>query len=139
MGERRRSATSSLMTALAMPHDKLDLWLAEPARDAANLSIFDGFVTAIVAGPRSIDPPERICPLLGIEIDASNHSGTPEYTAIYSVAVPHHAIVETLSTAPKMFEPIFIRPGFYTAMNLRVSARASFRDSRLGRSNPAGR
>jgi uncharacterized protein len=43
--------------------------------------MLDGFVTAIVAGPVSMDPPEWMCPLRGIEIDAFNHGGTPEDSA----------------------------------------------------------
>jgi uncharacterized protein len=60
--------------------------------------MLDGFVTAIVAGPVSMDPPEWLCPLLDIESDAFNHGGTPEFAAISAVAVRHNAIVETLST-----------------------------------------
>lgn len=129
------------MTAVAMPLDELDRWLQGRAGAAAtSLSMLDGFVTAIVAGPVSIDPPGWICPLLGIEIDAFNHGGTPEFAAISAVAVRHNAIVETLSTAPKTFEPIFARKpnreidagpwceGFYSAMKLRLSAWAPLRN-----------
>ena len=57
------------MTAVAMPLDKLDVWLqGRTGAAATNLSMLDGFVTAVVAGPVSMDPPEWICPLLGIEI-----------------------------------------------------------------------
>jgi uncharacterized protein len=102
--------------------------------------MLDGFVTAVVAGPVSMDPPDWICPLLGIEIDAFNHGGTPEFAAISAVAVRHNAIVETLSNAPKTFEPIFAHKpnhdidagpwceGFYAAMNLRLSAWAPLRN-----------
>src|SRR5438309_674287 len=62
---------------------------------ATNRSMLDGFVTAVVAGPVSMDSPEWICPLLGIGIDAFNHGGTPEFAAISAVAVRHNAIVET--------------------------------------------
>src|ERR1700678_4496559 len=64
---------------------------------------------SVVAGPVSMDPPDWICPLLGIEADAFNHGGTPEFAAISAVAVRHNAIVETLSNAPTTFEPIFAR------------------------------
>jgi uncharacterized protein len=96
----------------------------------------------IAAGPVSMDPPEWICPLLGIEVDAFNHGGTPEFAAISAVAVRHIVIVETLSKAPKTFEPIFARKpnrdidagpwceGLYAAMKLRLSAWAPL-------SNPA--
>jgi hypothetical protein len=70
--------------------------------------MLDGFVTAIVAGPVSMDPPEWICPLLGIDLDAFNHGDTPEFAAIAAVAVRHNTIVETLSTSPKTFEPILV-------------------------------
>jgi len=54
-----------------MPLDKLDSWLqGRTGAAAASLSMLDGFVTAIVAGPVSIDPREWICSLLGIEPDA---------------------------------------------------------------------
>ena len=125
------------MTAVAMPLDKLDLWLqGRTGAAATNLAMLDGYVSAVVAGPVSMDPPEWICSLLGIEIDAFNHGGTPEFAAISAVAVRHNAIVETLSKAPKTFEPIFARKpnldidagpwceGFYAAMKLRLSAWA---------------
>src|ERR1700682_2917049 len=110
MSARRRRSAHPPMTAVAMPLDKLDLWLqVRTGAAATNLSMLDGFVTAVVAGPVSMDPPEWICPLLGIGIDAFNHGGTPEFAAISAVAVRYNAIVETLTNAPKTFEPIFWR------------------------------
>ena len=44
--------------------------------------MLDGYVSAIVAGPVSLDPPNWICPLLAIDADAFNHGGTPEFAAI---------------------------------------------------------
>jgi uncharacterized protein len=129
------------MTKVAMPLDKLDVWLqGRTGAAATSLSVLDGFVTGVVAGPVSMDPPEWICPLLGIGIDAFNHGGTPEFAAISAVAVRHNAIVETLTNAPKTFEPIFVRKpgkdidagpwceGFYAAMKLRLSAWAPLRN-----------
>jgi uncharacterized protein len=133
MSARRRLAHPP-MTAVAMPLDKLDLWLRGRTGAAASLSMLDGYVAAVVAGPVSMDPPEWICPLLGIDIDAFNHGGTPEFAAISAVAVRHNRIVEMLSTEPKTFEPILVRKpnreidaapwcqGFYAAMKLRWSA-----------------
>jgi uncharacterized protein len=143
MSAHRRRSAHPPMTAAAMPLDKLDAWLpgrTDHGAAATNLSMLDGFVTAVVAGPVSMNPPEWICPLLGIEIDAFNHGGTPEFAAISAVAVRHNAIVETLSKAPKTFEPIFARKpnrdidagpwceGFYAAMKLRLSAWAPLRN-----------
>lgn len=74
------------MTTVAMSLDELDVWLqGRTGAAATNLSMLDGFVTAVVAGPVSMDPPEWICPLLGIGIDAFNHGGTPEFAAISAV------------------------------------------------------
>ncbi len=88
MSARRRRSAHPPMTAVAMPLDKLDVWLqGRTGAAATNLSMLDGFVTAIVAGPVSMDPPEWICPLLGIEINAFNHGGTPEFAAM-SVIMP---------------------------------------------------
>jgi len=143
MSARRRHSAHPPMAAVAMPLDKLDLWLqgrTDHGAAATNLSMLDGFVTAIVAGPVSMDPPEWICPLLGIEIDAFNLGDTPDFAAISAVAVRHNAVVETLSNAPETFEPIFARKpnhevdagpwceGFHAAMKLRLSAWAPLRN-----------
>jgi uncharacterized protein len=127
------------MAKTAMPLDELDQWLpgrADLQPAATNLSMLDGYVTAIVAGPVSFDPREWICPLLPIDADAFNHGGTPEFAAISAVAVRHNDISNILSTAPDQFEPIYRRKpnreidarpwcrGFYAAMQLRMSAWA---------------
>jgi len=127
------------MAKAAMPLDDLEQWLrgrADRQPAATNLSMLDGYVTAIVAGPVSFDPREWICPLLAIDADAFNHGGTPEFAAISAVAVRHNDISNILSEAPGRFEPIYRRKpnrdidarpwcrGFYTAMQLRISAWA---------------
>jgi len=56
MSARRRRPAHPPMTAVAMPLDKLDVWLqgrAHQGAAATNLSMLDGFVTAVVAGPVS--------------------------------------------------------------------------------------
>src|ERR1700682_1875176 len=141
MSARRRRSAHPPMTAVAMPLDKLDLWLqGRTGAAATNLSMLDGFVTAIVAGPRATGARGGGRPPLGIEVAAFNHGGTPEFAAISAVAVRHNVIVETLSKAPKSFEPIFARKpnrdidagpwceGFYAAMKLRLSAWAPLRN-----------
>ena len=105
----RRRAPSASMAKAAMPLDELDQWLRgrvdrQPA--ATNLSMLDGYLTAIVAGPVSFDPREWICPLFAIDADTFNHAGTPEFAAISAVAVRHNDISNILSTAPDRFEPI---------------------------------
>src|ERR1700746_1965117 len=108
MSARRREPSASMAKA-AMPLDELEQWLGgrtggPPA--ATNLSMLDGYVTAVVVGPVSFDPREWICPLLAIDADAFNHGGTPEFAAISGVAVRHSDNRTTLATAPSRFEPI---------------------------------
>ncbi|GLH77023.1 hypothetical protein SSBR45G_19310 [Bradyrhizobium sp. SSBR45G] len=126
-----------------MPLDELDRWLqtrAELHPTATSLAMLDGYVAAIVAGPVSISPPDWICPLLAIDIDAFNHGGTPEFAAISAVALRHNEISNTLSTVPDRFKPMHRREaggaidarswcqGFYAAMQLRPAAWAPLLD-----------
>jgi len=124
----------------AMPLDRLDLWLHQRANSriplhpaATSVPMLDGFVTAIVAGPTSFNPPDWICPLLGVEFAAFT-SENEETSAICAVALRHNEISNTLSTAPKTFEPMFARKpdggidvqswcnGFFAAIQLRPQA-----------------
>lgn len=72
-------------------------WLSQrPSAWGKNLSIIDGFVTAVVVGPVSMDPLKWICPLLGIEPAAFNTGGTPEFAAIKAIMRWHNRISDTL-------------------------------------------
>jgi uncharacterized protein len=131
-----QGAAPSAMAEAAMPLDQLEQWLQARAdrRPAATIPMLDGYITAIVAGPVSMNPPDWICPLLAVDADAFNHGGTPELAAISAVVLRHNVISNTLSTAPERLQPIFrlkpgggvdVRPwcqGFYTAMKLRLLA-----------------
>jgi yecA family protein len=126
------------MADYAKPLEWLEHWLKERAKHPAprgpavcSLSGLDGFVTAIVAGPVSMPPPEWICPLLGVEPDAFNHD-TEEFSAIAATGVRHNAISDSLTAKSSSFEPLFERNaagdidarlwcmGFYAAMRLRL-------------------
>ena len=146
--KRPRRATAKrgkTMVDYAMPLYRLDLWLRNRGQStihrrpvATSLSMLDGFVAAVVAGPVSLDPPDWICPLLGVEPDAFNHDNE-EFSAIAATAVCHNTISDTLSTSPEDFEPLFIRAngdvdakpwcrGFYAAMKLRLLAWSKLLD-----------
>ncbi len=100
---------------------------------ATSLSMLDGAVTAVVAGPVSMPPEEWVCPLLGVDPDAFNHD-TEEFSAIAATLTRHNAISKTLSTRPESFEPWSVRSqdgevdpqplriGFYVVMKLRLPA-----------------
>src|ERR1700737_5015719 len=103
-----RRATSPSLAAAAMPPEELGQWLQDRAdrRPAAtSIPMLDGYVTAIVAGPVSFDPPDWICPLLVTNADAFNHGGTPEFAAITAVAMHHNYISNVLSNPPNKFNP----------------------------------
>jgi uncharacterized protein len=119
-----------------MPLAELDRWLrARSQRSVAeNLAMFDGYITAIVAGPVSLPPLDWICPLLGVAPDAYNDGSTAEFAAIGAVAERHNAISNTLAEASGRFAPIYGRNaggavdvgpwcrGFHAAMQLRPRA-----------------
>jgi yecA family protein len=126
------------MADYAMSFDKLGHWLDRRAQSttlphpkARSLSMLDGAIAAVVAGPVSMLPEEWVCPMLGVDPDAFNHD-TEEFSAIAATLMRHNAISDTLSTKPDSFEPLFLRTaegevdaqpwcmGFYAVMKLRL-------------------
>jgi uncharacterized protein len=142
-GKRRATGKSAkpaktTMADYAMSFDELGLWMSERAKSptlrhpqATSLSMLDGAIAAIVAGPVSMMQEEWICPLLGVDPDDFNHD-TRTFSAIAATLMRHNAIGETLSTEPESFEPLFVRTpegevdarpwceGFYAIMQLRL-------------------
>jgi uncharacterized protein len=141
-GKRRRTGKSAepakTMADYAMPFDRLGLWMGERAKSttlrhpqATSLSMLDGAVAAVVAGPVSMMQEEWVCPLLGVDPDDFNHD-TETFSAIAATLMRHNAIVNTLSTKPESFEPLYLRTpegevdarpwcmGFYAVMKLRL-------------------
>ena len=83
-----RKPVKTTMADYAMSFERLGQWMSERARSptlrhpqATSLSMLDGAVAAVVAGPVSIAPEEWVCPLLGVDPDAFNHD-TEEFSAI---------------------------------------------------------
>ncbi len=142
-GKRRRTGKSAepaktTMADYAMSFDRLGLWLSARSKSttlrhpqATSLSMLDGAIAAIVAGPVSMMPEEWVCPLIGVDPDDFNHD-TETFSAIAATLMRHNAISNTLSTKPERFEPLFERKpdgevdarpwcmGFYAVMNLRL-------------------
>lgn len=93
-----------------MPLDELDRWLRAPRKHkpaADSLSMLDGFIAAIVAGPATYEPLAWLCPLIGVTRNAINDGDTAEYAAVAAVAEHHNALAATLSDTPERFAPIF--------------------------------
>ena len=95
-----------------MPLDELDRWLHKPRERqpvAESLSMLDGFIAAIVAGPATYEPLAWLCPLLGVTKDAINDGTTEDYAALAATAAHHNALSAILSETPERFAPIFAR------------------------------
>ena len=133
----KTTAAKTTMADYAMSFEQLGQWMDKRARtktlrhpQATSLSMLDGAVTAVVAGPVSMLPWEWVCPMLGVDPDESNHD-TRAFSAIAATLMRHNAISETLSTKPETFEPLHARTpdgevdarpwcmGFYAIMQLR--------------------
>jgi uncharacterized protein len=144
MTKRRKASGKSAepakttMADYAMSFDQLGLWMAERAKSttlrhpqATSLSMLDGAIAAVVAGPVSMMPEEWICPLLGVDPDDFNHD-TQTFSAIAATLMRHNVISNTLPTKPESFDPLFLRrpdgeidvrpwcTGFYAVMKLRL-------------------
>jgi uncharacterized protein len=120
-------------TQPSMPLEELDRWLRKPRKCppvAESLSMLDGFIAAIVAGPATYEPLAWLCPLLGVTRDAIDDGTTDEYAALAATAAHHNALSATLSETPERFAPLFARDakgavdigpwccGFYAAIQL---------------------
>jgi uncharacterized protein len=133
-------AAKTTMADYAMSFDELGRWMSERAKSpklrhpqATSLSMLDGAIAAIVAGPVSMMQEEWVCPLLGVDPDDFNHD-TETFSAIAATLMRHNEISNALSTKPESFEPLFLRrpngevdarpwcEGFYTVMKLRLLA-----------------
>jgi uncharacterized protein len=137
---RKSAEPAKTMADYAMSFERLGLWMSERAKSttlrhpqATSLSMLDGAIAAVVAGPVSMMPEEWVCPLLGVDPDDFNHD-TETFSAIAATLMRHNAISNTLSTKPESFEPLFVgasdgevdaRPwcmGFYAVIKLRLLA-----------------
>jgi uncharacterized protein len=136
--QRSREVVKTTMADYAMSFEQLGQWMIERARlpalrrpQATSLSMLDGAVAAVVAGPVSLPSEEWVCPLLSVEPDDFNHD-TRTFSAIAATLMRHNAISDTLSTRPESFEPLFVRSadgevdprpwclGFYAVTKLRL-------------------
>jgi uncharacterized protein YecA (UPF0149 family) len=113
MGQSAKPAKT--MADYAMSFDRLGVWMSTRAQSttlrhpqATSLSMLDGAVAAVVAGPVSMMPEEWVCPLLGVDPDDFNHD-TETFSAIAATLMRHNAISNTLPTKPDSFAPLFLR------------------------------
>jgi uncharacterized protein len=131
---KQRQARQPQSTSGTMDLEALDAWLEKlkPAAKVDSVSMLDGYLAAIIVGPRSLSPNEWFFDLLGARGNIGSAQGKT-LKAIMAVVERFNAISETLSTAPQKYAPIFHRAddgtvfagpwcmGFLAAMQLRWS------------------
>ena len=118
-----------------MSFEQLDAWLGEldPPGRVDGVSMLDGYLTALIVGPRSISPEEWFDDLFGARGDIAAAHGTM-LVAIETIVTRFNAISQGLSTAPERHAPILEKTGdglahphpwclgFVAAMRLRHDA-----------------
>jgi uncharacterized protein len=122
-------------TERGMTLPRLNLWLSrlEPAARVDGVSMLDGYLTAIVIGPRSIPPEDWFDDLLGARGNIAVASGAM-LAAIMAIVTRFNAISDGLSAVPARHAPIFEKTkdglalphlwcmGFLAATRLRPEA-----------------
>lgn len=119
----------------AMSLEDLECWIdrLDPPSLIDGVSMLDGYLTAIIIGPCSINPHEWLRHMLGPH-GGLGLEGTKQSAAIMAIVTRFNAISEGLATAPECYAPIFERTddgtvlagpwcrGFLAAMKLRDDA-----------------
>lgn len=138
---RRLRSSRHRRHAEAMSLGELEDWIdrLDPPPLVDGVSMLDGYLTAIIIGPCSIDPYEWLRAMLGPH-DRLGTEGTKQAAAIMAILTRFNAISEGLATAPERYAPIFERTddgtvraepwcmGFLAAMKLRYAEWAALRD-----------
>jgi uncharacterized protein len=138
----RRSRTGRRRSAReAMSLEELERWIdqLDPLPLIDSVSMLDGYLTAIIVGPCSIDPHEWLRHMLGPH-SGLGMEGTKQAAAIMAIVARFNAISEGSFTAPERYAPIFERTddgtvlagpwcmGFLAATRLRYDAWRPLRD-----------
>ncbi len=110
-GGRGRMTASRLRptrTGRSLSLEQLDDWFLalEPPARVDGVSMLDGYLTAIIIGPRSIPPDEWFDDLFGARGNIVTASGAM-LAAITSIVARFNAISEALSAEPPQHAPIF--------------------------------
>jgi uncharacterized protein len=132
----RRSRTGRRRGAReAMSLEELEYWIdqLDPPPLIDGVSMLDGYLTAIIIGPCSIDPHEWLRHMLGPH-SGLGVEGTKQAAAIMAIVTRFNTVSEGLSATPERCAPIFERTddgtvlagpwcmGFLAAMRLRCLA-----------------
>jgi uncharacterized protein len=114
-GKRRKpqkpTEPAKTMADYAMSFDQLGLWISKRTKSttlrhppATSLSMLDGAVAAVVAGPVSMMPEDWVCPLLGVDPDDFNHD-TETFSAIAATLMRHKRSSKRSPRSPRASNP----------------------------------
>ena len=119
------------MTKPAYSYDELDeIFRGKGDNDFVGMSLIDGLIAALVAGPAFVDPREWLPLIFAGRLPALD-DGTPEYLAVNTIFNRYNEVSMTLADYPKAYRPIFMfdadrlivdhwAVGFMRGISLRV-------------------
>ena len=95
--------------ANAMGVEELAAYLAGTTLNPpiADLSTLDGYLSALVVGPKFIHPQQFMPEVLGPKADLSLTAGTEALRAVQGIAAEYNRISSTLSDQPRAYAPRF--------------------------------
>ncbi|MBK1671542.1 hypothetical protein CKO28_26440 [Rhodovibrio sodomensis] len=97
--------------ANAMGVEELAAYLAEATLNPpiADLATLDGYLSALVVGPKFIHPQQFMPEVLGPKADLSLTAWTEALRAVQGIAAEYNRIATTLSDQPRAYAPRFGR------------------------------
>jgi uncharacterized protein len=93
----------------ALDEERFEAFLAarRPVPPAVSLSGFDGYVTALVIGPRFVDP-RRWIPLFAGEQAMLAPVGTEDCAAVQSIVATYNRLSASMAEFPYLYRPRFL-------------------------------
>jgi yecA family protein len=119
------------VTKPAYSYDELDeIFRGKGDNDIVGMSLIDGLIAALVAGPVFVDPREWLPLIFAGRLPALD-DGTPEYLAVNTIFNRYNEVSATLADHPSAYRPILMHDagriiadhwavGFMRGISLRV-------------------
>jgi len=119
------------VTKPAYSYDELDeIFRGKGDNDVVGMSLIDGLIAALVAGPVFVDPQDWLPLIFAGRLPAID-AGTPEHLAVNTIFNRHNEVSATLADHPSGYRPIFMHDagriiadhwavGFMQGISLRV-------------------
>ena len=96
------------MTKPTYSYDELDeIFRGKGDNDTVGMSLIDGLIAALVAGPVFVDPREWLPLIFAGRLPALD-DGTPEYLAVNTIFNRYNEVSATLADHPSAYRPIFM-------------------------------